>query len=80
MKRELTIIDQDGGALVFDKSRGIYFQVNMAGAVLIRELINGKSVEELIAKLETVFSLHHEQATSDVSDFLYMLQKKGVIK
>ncbi|MNN35382.1 hypothetical protein D3C81_1492320 [compost metagenome] len=79
IKRELKIIEQDNGAMIFDKRRGIYFQVNHVGRILIIGLSEGKSRNELVAKLENTFGLESANAENDVNEFLSMLREVGLV-
>jgi len=78
IKRELKIIEQDNGAMIFDKSRGIYFQVNQVGKLLIQGLDEGKTRNELVAELEKIFGLESAIAENDVNEFLSMLREVGL--
>lgn len=64
VKRELKIISQDDGAIVLDKSRGIYFQVNASGVSMLEGLSKGLTIEELALQLET-----------DVAEFMALLKE-----
>lgn len=75
VKRELQIINQDDGAMVLDKGRGIYFQVNASGVVMLEGLSKGLTIEELVSKLETLFSINKAQAEVDVADFMTLLKE-----
>lgn len=75
---KLKIIEQDNGAMVFDKSRGVYFQVNHVGKLLLVELGEGKSRNELVAELEKTFALEKASAENDVDEFLSMLREAGI--
>lgn len=77
-KRKLKIIEQDNGAMIFDKSRGIYFQVNHCGTILIKGLGKGKTREELITEIENTFGLENIQAEKDVDEFFLMLREVGL--
>lgn len=78
IKRELKIIEQDNGAMIFDKRRGIYFQVNHVGRLLIQGLGEGKTRNELVAELENNFGLESANAENDVNEFLSMLREVGL--
>ncbi|WP_028543315.1 PqqD family protein [Paenibacillus taiwanensis] len=78
IKRELKIIEQDNGAMIFDKSRGIYFQVNHVGRLLINGLGEGKNRNELVAELEQTFGLESAHAEKDVNEFFLMLREVGL--
>ena len=75
VKRELKIISQDDGAMILDKSRGIYFQVNASGVAMLEGLSKGLTVEELTLELETSFSLDKAQAEADVAEFMTLLKE-----
>ncbi|WP_137663512.1 PqqD family protein [Enterococcus hulanensis] len=75
VKRELKIISQDDGAVVLDKSRGIYFQINASGVAMLEGLSKGLTVEELALQLETSFSLDKAQAKADVAEFMTLLKE-----
>lgn len=78
VKKELKIIEQDHGAIIFEKERGIYFQVNQVGRLLIERLGEGKTKDELVAELENSFGLERATAESDVNEFLSMLREVGL--
>ncbi|WP_428206728.1 PqqD family protein [Enterococcus faecalis] len=75
VKRELKIISQDDGAIVLDKSRGIYFQVKASGVSMLEGLSKGLTIEELALQLETSFSLDKAQAETDVAEFMALLKE-----
>jgi len=79
MKRKFQITAQGDGAMVFDKSRGIYFQVNEVGLILIKGIVDGKSNEQLITEIENTFSIDHTQAKADVSSYLEQLHEIGLV-
>lgn len=78
IKRELKIIEQDQGAIIFEKERGIYFQVNQVGKLLIEGLGEGKTKDELVAELKNSFGLERATAESDVNEFFSMLREVGL--
>jgi hypothetical protein len=78
IKKELKIIEQDNGAMIFDKSGGIYFQVNHVGRLLIKGLGEGKTRNELVNELEKTFGLESANAENDVNEFLSMLREVGL--
>lgn len=75
VKRELKIISKDDGAVVLDKSRGIYFQLNASGVAMLKGLSKGLTVEELALQLETSFSLDKAQAKADAAEFMTLLKE-----
>ena len=74
-KKKLKIINQDEGATVLDKSRGIYFQVNATGVLMLEGLSKGMTVKELALELEKTFFLDKKQAEIDVNQFMDLLKE-----
>ena len=74
-KKKLKIINQDEGAMVLDKSRGIYFQVNATGVLMLEGLSKGMTVKELALELEKTFFLDKKQAEIDVNQFMDLLKE-----
>lgn len=74
----IKIIEQENGAMIFDKSIGVYFQVNHVGKLLLEGLIEGKSRNELVEELEETFALEKPNAENDVDEFLSMLREAGI--
>ena len=77
--KQLTIIKEDKGAMVFDKSRGIYFQVNYVGMLIINFLENDKSVEEIISELSIKCHMDINDVKEDVDNFIKMLKELKLI-
>lgn len=74
-KKKLKIINQDEGAMVLDKSRGIYFQVKATGVLMLEGLSKGMTVKELALELEKTFFLDKKQAEIDVNQFMDLLKE-----
>lgn len=78
-KRELQITRQGDGAVVFDKAKGVYYQVNAVGLQLMKGIADGKTNDELITEVEQKYSLDHAQAEADVSAYLSQLREMGLV-
>jgi hypothetical protein len=74
---EIQITPQEGGAMIFDKTRGAYFQVNEVGLMIIQGIATGKTMEELIEEIAEIYSLEYDQAKSDVESYFDSLRKAG---
>ena len=61
--------------MVLDKSRGIYFQVNATGVLMLEGLSKGMTVKELALELEKTFFLDKKQAEIDVNQFMDLLKE-----
>ena len=71
-------MEQENGAVIFEKNIGVYFQVNHVGRILIERLIEGKTKNDLVAELEKTFGLERANAENDVNEFLSMLREVGI--
>lgn len=78
VKKEIKIIEQDDGAIIFEKKKGIYFQVNHVGRFLIENLGEGKTRNELVTELQNTFGLEKADAEADIDEFLSMLREVGL--
>lgn len=77
-KRKLKIIVQDNGAVVFDKTRGIYFQTNDIGILILNLINENKDISEISSEISSTFGISIEEASSDVKDFIDSLRKVGL--
>lgn len=74
---EIKVVPQENGAMLLDKHRGIYFQVNDVGLIVFKGLANNKSMQELVEEITVMFSIDRKQAEIDVNLFLEQLKKEG---
>lgn len=77
-KRKLKIINQENGAVVFDKTRGIYFQTNDIGVLILNLMNENKDISEISREISLTFEISIEEALSDVKDFIDSLRKVGL--
>lgn len=77
-KVELKITEQENGAIIFDKTHGIYFQTNNVGTYIIQMLSKGKNTDEIIDAVAEQFNISKNQARTDVTEFLFSLKKAGI--
>lgn len=77
-KRKLKIINQDNGAVVFDKTRGIYFQTNDIGIFILNLINENKDIDEISSRISSIFGISIEEASTDVKNFIVSLRKVGL--
>lgn len=77
-KIELKITEQENGAIVFDKTHGVYFQTNNVGTCIIQLVSLGKNADEITDEIAAKFNISREQAETDVNEFLASLKKAGI--
>lgn len=75
-KRELKIIKQENGAVVFDKKQGIYFQTNDVGVRILELLAHNKTESEIIEHLVNEYSIEYALAKQDVKEFMLSLKRR----
>ncbi len=75
---DLKIIPQDDGAIVFDKTRGIYFQTNNVGVFILSKLSEQKKEREIIDLVAEEFGIEKTQSEADVKDFMSSLREAGI--
>lgn len=76
----LEVIEQAGGAVLFDRHSGKYLQTNQVGSELIRGLLAGKSVDAMRLQISENYGISIETVTQDTSVFLNELVKLGLIE
>lgn len=74
-KRELKIIKQENGAVVFDKKQGIYFQTNDVGVKILELLAKNKTESEIIEHIVNEYSIEYSLAEQDVKEFMLNLKR-----
>ncbi|WP_028517894.1 PqqD family protein [Ruminococcus flavefaciens] len=77
-KIELKITEQENGAIVFDKTHGVYFQTNNVGTFILQQLSGGKNSAEITDAVAENFNIDRTQAETDVNEFLDSLKKAGI--
>lgn len=74
-KHQLEVQIQDNGAIIFDKSSGVYFQTNMVGVDIIQMLSQNKSENDIVHILADKYNESVEKTKEDVRDFIDSLKK-----
>lgn len=69
----------DGQLLMLDMKRNAYFGLNAVGLQIWRELEQGASMAQLVARLTERFEVTAEQARLDASSFVALLLERGFI-
>lgn len=75
-KKSLKIINQDDGAIIFDKNTGEYFQTNELGKAICEMYISKLSPEQIAKHISNNYDVTYSQALLDVEvffdNFIYM--------
>lgn len=76
---DLTWREIDGDLVILDLRSSTYLTTNASGAVLMKELTQDRTDEELVSVLMAAFGISESQARSDVSSFVEALNNGGLL-
>lgn len=79
IKNNLKVTNQGDGAIVLDKTNGIYFQVNQTGLTILTELLRGGTTSDIIIVLKKIYNLSQEEAETDIYFFIESLKELRII-
>lgn len=77
---DITWREIDGDLVILDLSSSTYLTTNASGAVLMKELTEERSSQELVQALVDAFGIDHDQATADVRAFVQTLNDSGLLE
>ena len=77
-KVQIQIVEQENGAVIFDKTHGNYLQTNQVGLYILRLLSEQKTVPEIVENVAETFSIDREQSEADVNEFVASLTEAGI--
>lgn len=70
----------DGDLVILDLRSSTYLTANASGAVLMEELRQDRTSEQLVTSLVDSFSISVTQAESDVESFIRALDASGLLE
>ena len=70
----------NGEVIAFEKSSGVYLNLNSAGRVLWQALVLPVSIGDLGGLLAESFSISKEQADSDAASFVEELAARSLVE
>ncbi len=68
------------GLVLLDERKGRYWQLNATGALILRSLLNGASLDEATELVTTRYEVDSDQAASDAAALLESLKSAGLVK
>ncbi|NLE99103.1 MAG: PqqD family protein [Propionibacterium sp.] len=77
---DITWREIDGDLVILDLRTSTYLTTNASGALLMRELTEERSNEDLVDALMREFDLEQARAQSDVDSFLESLRGGGLLE
>jgi hypothetical protein len=78
-RSKLTSLHLAESGFLFDPYTGLTYGVNETGALIIKGLRGGKSIEDLARKLADEFDVPAPTATADVREFYDKLNHEGLL-
>ena len=76
---DVTWREIDGDLVILDLRSSTYLTTNASGAVLMRELTEERSQDQLVRALMDEFSITKDLASSDVRSFVQALTDAGLL-
>jgi hypothetical protein len=77
---DLTWREIDGDLVILDLQSSTYLTANASAAVLMKQLTEERSADELVGCLVTTFGIDRQQATQDVQAFLDELEDSDLLE
>ena len=77
---DITWREIDGDLVILDLRSSSYLTTNASGAVLMKELTQDRTDEELAGALMAVFGISESQAQDDVKSFIEALADGGLLE
>jgi len=79
-RQNVTWREVDGIIIALDLASSTYFTTNRTGKLLWHAMIDGATVPELVALLQSSFGISDERATADVHAFLQLLEANDLLR
>lgn len=76
----ISIASTQYGAVLLDKKKGSYWQVNESGAFIVDGIENGMSIDEIASGLVEAFDVELQRAQEDVIKLVRELVDRGMMK
>ncbi|MFI8434696.1 lasso peptide biosynthesis PqqD family chaperone [Streptomyces sp. NPDC079020] len=64
---DVATTDTDDGVVLLHQRTGRYWQLNSSGAYVLRSLLEGSSVDQVVSALSTQYRIEEDQARRDIA-------------
>ncbi len=78
-RKNLFVISEEGNHVVFDPEEGDEWTLNETGALIVRNLVEGASLEEIKNKMMEEYEVDQEEAEKSLQAYIDVLKKEGII-
>lgn len=75
----LTWREIDGETVILDLLSSTYLKTNATGTVLLKELTQRRTRDELVSALAAAYDISEQQAGTDTDAFLELLRQKNLL-
>lgn len=69
----------DGEMVILDLESSTYLTTNRTGTALLRQLVEDRSLDDLVQELVTTFDVSADQAEHDARSFITELDEAGLL-
>ncbi len=78
-RENLFLIKAEGIYIVFDPEEGDKWELNETGAFIVKNLIEGASLDEIKDKIIEEYSLASKEAEKSLQKYMEQLKEEGII-
>ena len=79
--KDIVFTDFEGGeAILVDLNTTKYYELNETGALIWRGLENGKTIEDIVSEMQSVYEVSAEHAIASVETLLNSLESNNLVK
>ncbi|SBT89777.1 Coenzyme PQQ synthesis protein D (PqqD) [Streptomyces sp. DI166] len=80
LRADVSLVKTDYGKILLDGRSGKYWELNPTGSLVLDELLSGKDLDAVIARLTAEFEVGPEQARSDAQALVAALVEEGLVE
>ena len=78
-RENIFLMNEEGKYIAFDPEEGDEWEVNETGALIVKGLIDGASLEEIKKKITSEYNIDEESAEEALNAYTEELKKAGII-
>lgn len=79
-RENLFVIEEEGNYLAFDPEEGDEWRLNETGALIVKNLIKGASLEEIKNKIIEEYGITAQEAEEALREYIGVLKESGIVK
>lgn len=73
-------LDVEEQVVALDAQKSVYLSTNSSGALLWHSLVDGATIDNLVAELQATYGIDADRAATDVAEFIGMLSTHGLLE